>query len=70
LFQIQERVEELQRDLKKIDTEKNRSSVSIQQAKKKCLAEICVPGKAVNGVNKVVSLNMNLDEMRKLLQNI
>lgn len=62
----------MQKDLKKIDAEtKNKSMRNIQESidRKRCLAEICLPRKA-GGPGKIIDLNMNLDEMRKFLQNI
>lgn len=67
---IQDKVDQLQKDLKSIDAEGNKGSMNIHEVikKKTCMAEICLPSK--RDADKVVNLTMNLDEMRKLLQNI
>lgn len=67
-MKIQDQVEELQRDLKKINSELKPNHLAVREAisKKQCLAEISLPCSKNQG--QVVDLKMDLDEMRQLLQ--
>lgn len=58
----------MERDLKKINAEKNMPTVNEAAMRKKCLAEISLPCKTA--ADKTVDLKVNITEIRDILQHI